>query len=102
MTEPRYQGLEASQIPEVEAGGPRIRVIAGRVGDVAGPVSDAFVEPEYLDVALRPGATWEYPTMPGHTVLRLRLRGGGRLRRRWRPRGLPTRGGSCCSETATR
>ena len=35
---------------------------------MAGPVSDIFVEPEYLDVALRPGATWEHPMVPGHTA----------------------------------
>ena len=68
MTEPRYQGIEASQIPEVLSGGAHIRVIAGRVGEVAGPVTDIFVEPEYLDAALRPGATWEHPTVPGHTA----------------------------------
>jgi quercetin 2,3-dioxygenase len=52
----------------VEDGGARIRVIAGRVGEVAGPVTDVFVEPEYLDVALQSGAAWRHPTPQGHTV----------------------------------
>jgi redox-sensitive bicupin YhaK (pirin superfamily) len=68
MTDPRYQSIEAAMIPEVRAGGATIQVIAGRVGDVAGPVTDIFVEPEYLDVTLSPGAAWQHPTGPGHTV----------------------------------
>ena len=68
MTDPRYQSIEAAMIPEVKTGGARIRVIAGRVGDVVGPVTDIFVDPEYLDVALAPGAVWQHPTVPGHTV----------------------------------
>ena len=76
MTDPRYQGIEAAMIPEVKTEGAHIRVIAGRVGDVAGPVADIFVDPEYLDVALAPGAVWQHPTVPGHTVFAYIFQGG--------------------------
>ena len=68
MRDPRYQGLESAQIPEVEAGRARVRVIAGKVGETVGPVRDISVEPEYLDVSVAAGATWTHPTTRGHTV----------------------------------
>jgi redox-sensitive bicupin YhaK (pirin superfamily) len=68
MTEPRYQGIEAAGIPTVEAESARVRVVAGRVEGVVGPIVDVSVEPEYLDVTLAPDAAWEHPTVPGFTV----------------------------------
>src|SRR5260221_7122796 len=53
MTAPRYQDIEPSAIPEVAlADGTRVRVLAGRVDGVTGPVSAVGPEPVYLDVAL--------------------------------------------------
>jgi redox-sensitive bicupin YhaK (pirin superfamily) len=70
MTAPRYQDIEPEAIPEVErdGGGARIRVIAGRLGDlgVAGPVSGIVTDPLYLDVALAPGARLVQPVPDGH------------------------------------
>jgi quercetin 2,3-dioxygenase len=68
MTAPRYQGMASAQIPEVEQDGALVRVIAGTVDGVTGPVTDIFVDPEYLDVRLQPGVSWQHPTPPGHTV----------------------------------
>jgi redox-sensitive bicupin YhaK (pirin superfamily) len=68
MTEPRYQGVQAADIPEVETEGARIRVVAGKVGEVAGPVTDLFVEPEYLDVTLAPDRFFTHPVAQEHTV----------------------------------
>jgi redox-sensitive bicupin YhaK (pirin superfamily) len=68
MRAPRYQGIQSAQIPEVQADGARVRVIAGKVADTVGPVRDITVEPEYLDVTLAPDATWTHPTVRGHTV----------------------------------
>ena len=68
MTDPRYRGVEAPEIPVVSAGGATVRIICGTVGDVTGPVGDIVIEPEYLDVTLESGVTWEHPTTPGHTV----------------------------------
>jgi len=50
MMPPRYRGLTAAQIPETELpGGVRIKVIAGRVNGVRGPMDDIVIQPEYLD-----------------------------------------------------
>ena len=56
MTEPRYQDIAPERIPAVDAdGGVRVRVIAGRFGDVEGPVSAVATDPIYLDVAVPAG-----------------------------------------------
>jgi redox-sensitive bicupin YhaK (pirin superfamily) len=48
--------------------GATVKVIAGVVGDVIGPVRDVVTSPEYLDVSLPAGATFSHPTKRGHTV----------------------------------
>ena len=46
MTRPRYQGIEASEIPAVEVeGGTKIRVITGTVGGVSGPIATRWITP---------------------------------------------------------
>ena len=79
MTDPRYRGVESAEIPVVEAEGATVRVICGTVGDVTGPVGDIMIEPEYLDVTLGPGAVWEHPTTPGHTVFAYLFEGAARF-----------------------
>ncbi len=68
MTDPRYAGIEAADIPMVQVHGAEVRVICGVVAGTTGPVRDIKIDPEYLDVTLRPGATWNHPTPWGHTV----------------------------------
>ena len=70
MMDPRYRGFVSSQIPEAaEASGTRIKVIAGAVDGVTGPVRDVVTAPEYLDVTVPEGATFTRRTPRGHTVL---------------------------------
>ena len=70
MMDPRYRGFVASQIPEaVGANGTRIKVIAGTVDGVTGPVRDVVTAPEYLDVTVPAGVTFTRATPRGHTVL---------------------------------
>jgi hypothetical protein len=60
MTAPRYQEFDATKIPQVQrAPGVTVKVIAGRVGEVAGPVQQPATDPLYLDVALDAGAVFE-------------------------------------------
>ena len=69
MGEPRYQEFDASRIPQVQpAPGVVVKVIAGRVGEVAGPVQQPATEPLYLDVALEAGAVFEQPIPAGHNA----------------------------------
>ncbi len=57
MTAPRYQEFGPERIPVATPGpGVRVKVIAGRVGDVAGPIAQPATDPIYLDIELAPGA----------------------------------------------
>ncbi len=80
MMDPRYQEIQSATIPQFEAAkGVTVRVIAGQVGDVRGPVRDIVVEPEYLDVQIAPHATFEHAVRPGHRAFAYVLRGRGRF-----------------------
>jgi quercetin 2,3-dioxygenase len=80
MMNPRYRGITSAQIPEVvDSSGTRIKVIAGEVNGVRGPVQDVVIEPEYLDVTVPPGATFVHPTPRGHTVFAYVVGGAGSI-----------------------
>jgi redox-sensitive bicupin YhaK (pirin superfamily) len=68
MIEPRYQEFAPEEIPEATFDGARVRVIAGRVGDVEGPVRAVATEPLYVDVALPPNSTLDLPVPAGHAA----------------------------------
>jgi hypothetical protein len=78
MMAPRYREIKSGEIPEVTlAGGTKVKVICGRVGDTVGPVRDIVTAPEYLDVTIPIGATFDHPTTPGHTVFAYVIGGSG-------------------------
>ncbi len=69
MTDPRYQDVRAERIPEIETkDGARIRVIAGRIGDLHGAVTGIAADPTYLDVLVPPGSAYRAPMARGHTA----------------------------------
>lgn len=69
MMAPRYQEVLSKEIPELVTGnGTRIRVIAGKVNGITGPVKDIVIDPEYLDVTVPEHTIYLHPTKPGHTV----------------------------------
>lgn len=69
MTEPRYQEFAPEKIPVVRpADGVEVKVVAGRVGDVQGPIDQPATEPVYLDVSLAAGAAWEHVLPEGHNA----------------------------------
>jgi quercetin 2,3-dioxygenase len=76
MTEPRYQGFDANQIPVVQReDGITIRVIAGTAADVTGPVVGVAADPVYLDVRMPAETLYSLPVAPDHTVLAYLYRG---------------------------
>jgi redox-sensitive bicupin YhaK (pirin superfamily) len=76
MSDPRYQEVKSGRISEVEpTWGVRMRVVAGSVGGVRGPVRDIGVDPEYIDVRLEPRTDFVHPVTPGHTVFAYLLDG---------------------------
>ncbi|MGH8161123.1 MAG: pirin family protein [Gammaproteobacteria bacterium] len=69
MTAPRYQDIPPEEIPIAEVGdGVRVKVIAGVVNGVTGPVSAVATEPVYFDIELRPGASWSAELPKGHNA----------------------------------
>jgi quercetin 2,3-dioxygenase len=69
MVEPAYQEFGPERIPTVSpAPGVRVKVIAGRVGDVLGPVAQPATDPTYLDVALDPQSTFVHALAPEHSA----------------------------------
>lgn len=76
MTDPRYQEVKRTGIPEVEVSkGIRARVISGEINGVKGPVRDLMVDPEYLDVLMEPGTVFEHPVKRGHRTFAYLLEG---------------------------
>lgn len=78
MTQPRYQEFAPDRIPQVQpAQGVNVKVIAGRVGEVAGPIVQPATEPVYLDIELAPGATWSHALPEGHNAFAYMFEGDG-------------------------
>jgi len=70
MMEPRYRDVQSSQIPLLTfPNGVTIRIVAGALESVAGPVEDVMIHPEYLDVSVPPETEYRHPTHQGHNVL---------------------------------
>ena len=69
MTQPHYQEVLSSEIPEIEKeGGTKIRIITGTIDGVSGPVSEIAADPIYLDVTVPPHASFTQPIERGHTA----------------------------------
>jgi len=78
MMRPRYQDVPAARIPDVERpNGIHIRVIAGEVDGVPGPVTDIVADPLFLDVAIPPHSSFVQVVERGHTALAYVFEGAG-------------------------
>jgi redox-sensitive bicupin YhaK (pirin superfamily) len=78
MMEPRYRGITAEQIPEVNIrGNIKVKIICGEAGGVKGPVRDVVVDPEYLDVSVPAGTTFSHRISRGYTAFAYVIEGTG-------------------------
>jgi len=69
MVAPRYQEFAPERIPLITpVPGVQVKVIAGTVGQVQGPIQQPATEPLYLDVALQPGTQWQVALPEGHSA----------------------------------
>src|ERR1700741_3320939 len=69
MTAPKYQEFGPEKIPvATPASGVTVKVISGRVGDVAGPISQPATDPTYLDVALEGRAEYVHQLPAQHSA----------------------------------
>ncbi|MET1161897.1 MAG: pirin family protein [Pseudoxanthomonas sp.] len=69
MTDPKYQEYAPDRIPvATPAADVSVKVIAGRVGEVVGPIVQPATDPVYLDIELQAGTAWEYILPEGHNA----------------------------------
>ena len=69
MTQPRYQEFPAGGVPEVKVGeGVSVRIIAGTVAGVDGPVTGVATDPLYLDVTMEAGADASFDVPVTHNA----------------------------------
>ena len=78
MTDPKYRDVTAVDIPTVQPQpGVHVKVIAGTVDGVSGPVQDIAIKPELLDVRMESGRQFTHLLPHGHTVFAYVLEGAG-------------------------
>ncbi|MGD2206443.1 MAG: pirin family protein [Anaerolineae bacterium] len=78
MTTPRYQEYTSELIPEVEQeNGVMVRVIAGNVGDVRGPITEIAVAPTYLDISVPRDVAFSHKVEKGHSAFAYVFEGQG-------------------------
>jgi hypothetical protein len=77
MGPPRYQEVSAEAIPSVTKDGVTIRLVAGEVEGISGPVTEITASPLYMDVKLEPGSKFSIPVSEGHTALAYVFEGRG-------------------------
>ena len=69
MSEPRYQEFAPERIPQLApAEGVGVKVIAGTVDSVSGPIQQPATDPVYLDIELSAGTAWSYRLPEGHNA----------------------------------
>jgi redox-sensitive bicupin YhaK (pirin superfamily) len=80
MIAPRYQNIHANEIAAVARdGGATVRVIAGKVDGVAGPISGIAAEPMYLDILIAPHGSFSLPIPRGHSAFAYVFEGEGKF-----------------------
>jgi quercetin 2,3-dioxygenase len=69
MSKPNYQEVQKITIPQFTTPeGADIRVIAGSVGGVPGPVADIAANPTYMDVFVPANTQFQFPVPQDHNV----------------------------------
>ena len=68
LCEPWYRDIPSAEIPEAQAEGVRVRVIAGQALGVQGAMQREATAPTYLDLHLEPGARFDQALPPAHNA----------------------------------
>ena len=78
MTKPRYQEVPSKRIPSFTTNeGSLVRIVAGQVGSVSGPVTEIAAEPLYIDVTVPAGSVFQQPLPRGHNSFAYVFEGTG-------------------------
>jgi redox-sensitive bicupin YhaK (pirin superfamily) len=64
MSPAAYRDIASSQIPVLD----NVKIIAGKLGGVTGPICGGSTDPYYFDVQLAPGAVFECALPAGHNA----------------------------------
>jgi redox-sensitive bicupin YhaK (pirin superfamily) len=92
MTDPKYQEFDPDRIPVVQpAPGVSVKIIAGTVADVSGPIVQPATDPVYLDISLEAGRAWEYALPEGHNAFAYVFEGAATVGEGDEARALETR-----------
>ena len=80
MCRPRYQNIPADDIPRIIAkDGVKIKLIAGKVANMRGPVTEIEADPTYLDVTVPQNTSFKQPVERGHTAFAYAFEGQGQF-----------------------
>lgn len=91
MTKPRYQDVQAPDIPEVvDDDGTRVRIIVGDFWGRRGPVEGVAADPSYIDVSVPPGHRKRLTVETSRHAFAYVFAGSGTFRDASRPRGVLT------------
>ncbi|BDB98589.1 pirin family protein [Saccharolobus caldissimus] len=78
MTRPKYRNLKGKHIPEITLDNSvKVKVVAGQVGDIQGPIRDLAVDTEYLEVMIPPETSFIHTVKEGYTALAYIIEGEG-------------------------
>ena len=77
MSQPRYQEVNAANIPSVEKDGVKVRLVAGEFEGTKGPVKEIAARPLYMDITLEPGTEISLPVSEGHCAVAYIFEGEG-------------------------
>ncbi len=93
MTDPRYQEIKSTDIPEViDDDGTRTRIICGRFWGKRGPVEGIVADPTYIDVSIPPGKRKILPVETMRHAFAYIFAGSGKFQDASSPRPVPTEG----------
>ena len=89
MTRPRYQDVEAKDVPEVvDDDGTRVRIVVGNFWGRIGPVERVAADPRYLDVSVPPGTRRALPVDRTHHAFAYVFEGSGSFRDASQPQAV--------------
>src|SRR5262244_1497189 len=91
MTEPRYQDIPSSAIPEVtDDDGTRARIICGEFWGRKGPVEGVAADPNYVDISVPPGQRKRIKVETNRNAFAYVFAGSGTFRDASSPRAVLT------------
>ena len=79
MMDPRYRDVKSEDVPEVTVNGAKVKIICGEVNGTKGPVQDVVIDPEYLDILIKPNSEFSHGVKEGYTVFAYVIEGEGQF-----------------------